>query len=123
MSANLVDGRWFRVLTVIDQFTRECLALVADRALNGHRVALELSQVVANRGAPESITVDNVLRQQSRDASGQSSPVACGASGFSNHCRQRRVASVGAYHQRFARRRTPPLTDACAAAGSQLAGE
>lgn len=59
MSAKLVDGRWFRVLTAIDQFTRECLALVADTALNGHRVALGLSQVVAERGAPESITVDN----------------------------------------------------------------
>ena len=59
MSAKLLDGRWFRVLTVIDQFTRECLALVADRALNGQRVALALSQVVAGRGAPESITVDN----------------------------------------------------------------
>jgi len=59
MSAKTIDGRWFRVLTVIDQFTRECLALVADRALNGDRVALALSQVVAERGAPESITVDN----------------------------------------------------------------
>jgi putative transposase len=56
-------GAGFRVLTVIDQFTRECLTLIADRALNGHRVALALSQVVAERGAPESITVDNVLRQ------------------------------------------------------------
>jgi len=59
MSARLLDGRWFRVLTVIDQFTRECLALVVDRALNGHRVALALSQVIAERRAPESITVDN----------------------------------------------------------------
>lgn len=59
MSAKLVDGRWFRVLTVIDQFTRECLALVADRTLNGHRVALALSQVVAERRAPKSITADN----------------------------------------------------------------
>src|ERR1700752_3822048 len=40
MSAKLLDGRWFRVLTLIDQFTRECLALVADGALNGHKVAL-----------------------------------------------------------------------------------
>jgi putative transposase len=40
MSAKLIDGRWFRVLTVIDQFTRECGALIADSALNGHRVAL-----------------------------------------------------------------------------------
>ena len=59
LSAKLLDGRWFRVLTVIDQFTRECLALVADRALNGHRVALALSQLVAERGTPESITADN----------------------------------------------------------------
>ena len=59
MSAKLLDGRWFRVLTVIDQFTRECLALVADGALNGHRVARALSQVVAERGTPESITADN----------------------------------------------------------------
>jgi putative transposase len=59
MSAKLLDGRWFRVLTLIDQFTRECLALVADGALNGHKVALTLSQVVAERGAPESITADH----------------------------------------------------------------
>jgi putative transposase len=59
MSAKTLDGRWFRVLTVIDQFTRDCLALVADRALNGHRVALALSQVIAERGVPESITADN----------------------------------------------------------------
>src|SRR5579863_8603770 len=59
MSAKTIDGRWFRVLTVIDQFTREGLALLADRALNGHRVALALSQVIAERGAPESITADN----------------------------------------------------------------
>jgi transposase InsO family protein len=65
MSAKTLDGHWFRVLTVIDQFTRECLTLVADRALNGHRVALALSQVVAARGAPESITVGQRIHQQS----------------------------------------------------------
>jgi transposase InsO family protein len=57
--ARLLDGRWFRVLTVIDQFTRECLLLLADSSLTGHKVALALSQVVAERGAPVSITVDN----------------------------------------------------------------
>jgi hypothetical protein len=50
MNGKLVDGRWFRVLTVIDQFARECRALVADSALNGHRVAQALSQLVAERG-------------------------------------------------------------------------
>ena len=47
------------MLTVIDQFTRECLTLVADSALNGQRVALALSQVVGERGTPQSITADN----------------------------------------------------------------
>jgi hypothetical protein len=30
IAARLLDGRWFRVLTVADQFTRECLLLLAD---------------------------------------------------------------------------------------------
>jgi hypothetical protein len=59
VAARLLDERWFRVLTVVDQFTRECLALLADSSLTGHKVALALSQVVAERGAPVSITVDN----------------------------------------------------------------
>ena len=59
VAARLLDGRWFRVLTVVDQFTRECLLLLADSSLTGQKVALALSQVVAERGAPVSITVDN----------------------------------------------------------------
>jgi putative transposase len=59
VAARLIDGRWFRVLTVVDQFTRECLLLLADSSLTGHKVALALSQVIAERGAPVSITVDN----------------------------------------------------------------
>jgi putative transposase len=59
VAARLLDGRWFRVLTVVDQFTRECVLLLADSSLNGHKVALALSQVIAERGAPVSITVDN----------------------------------------------------------------
>ena len=55
----LPDGRWIRVLTVVDQFTRECLVLHADNALGGEKVAIALDKVLALRGAPESITVDN----------------------------------------------------------------
>jgi putative transposase len=58
-AARLLDGRWFRVLPVVDQFTRECLLLLADSSLTGHKVALALSLVSAERGAPDSITVDN----------------------------------------------------------------
>ncbi len=53
------DGRWFRVLTVVDQFTRECLLLLADRSLSGAKVASALESVVGERGVPTSITVDN----------------------------------------------------------------
>ena len=59
VAARLIDGRWFRVLTVVDQFTRECLLLLADSSLTGHKVAAALSQVIAERGAPVSITMDN----------------------------------------------------------------
>ena len=43
VSDALRDGRRFRVLTIVDDFTRECLALVADTSLSGERVARELS--------------------------------------------------------------------------------
>ena len=56
VTARLLDGR---VLTVVDQFTRECVLLLADSSLTGHKVALALSQAVVERGAPQSITVDN----------------------------------------------------------------
>ena len=61
MSARVVDGRWFRILTVVDQFTRECLCLVADQSLTGEKVAAALEPLVLQRGAPRAITVDNVL--------------------------------------------------------------
>ena len=59
VAARLRDGRWFRVLTVADQFTRECLVLLADSSLSGHKAASALSLVIAERGAPVLITVDN----------------------------------------------------------------
>lgn len=48
-----------RRLTVIDNCTRECLALVADTALSGRRVARELDAVIAYRGRPDMIFSDN----------------------------------------------------------------
>jgi putative transposase len=59
VAQRLPDGRWIRVLTVIDQFTRECLTLHADTALSGEKIAMALSKIVGIRGAPQSITVDN----------------------------------------------------------------
>ncbi len=59
VAQRLADGRWIRILTVVDQFTRECLALFADASLSGEKVTVVLARIVAERGTPQSITVDN----------------------------------------------------------------
>jgi putative transposase len=60
VSDKLADGRSFRILTVVDQFTRECLGLEADRSMTGKKVAEALQKTKQERGRlPESITVDN----------------------------------------------------------------
>ena len=59
VSDAFTDGRRFRVLCVIDDFSRECLALVADTSLSGHRVARELDAVIARRGRPAMVVSNN----------------------------------------------------------------
>ena len=59
VSDQLTDGRRFRILTVIDNCTRECLALVADTSLSGRRVARELDEIIRERGRPQTIVSDN----------------------------------------------------------------
>jgi putative transposase len=53
------DSRRFRILAVVDDFTRECLCLVADTSLSGLRVARELDAVIAQRGRPRMCVSDN----------------------------------------------------------------
>src|SRR5580765_5386482 len=55
----LVDGRRFRILAVVDDFSRECLCLVADTSLSGRRVARELNRIIAVRGRPLTCVSDN----------------------------------------------------------------
>jgi putative transposase len=55
----LEDGRKFRILTVVDQFTKECVALHAKPRLLGSDVAEVLDRAIQERGKPASITVDN----------------------------------------------------------------
>lgn len=59
LSDTLTDSRRFRILTVVDDFTRECLTLIADTSLSGVRVGRELDAVIARRGKPSSIVSDN----------------------------------------------------------------
>ena len=57
VSDAFTDGRRFRVLAIVDDFSRECLALVADTSLSGLRVARELTAVIA--GLLSSVVVQN----------------------------------------------------------------
>ncbi len=59
LSDSFTDGRRFRIFAVVDDFTRECLALVADTSLSGVRVARELDALIARRGKPLMIVSDN----------------------------------------------------------------
>ena len=59
VSDALNSGRRFRVLAVMDDFTRECLALVVDTSLSGVRVGRELDRIVELRGRPAMIVSDN----------------------------------------------------------------
>jgi putative transposase len=49
-SNTLADGRRFRILCVVDDFSHECPALVADTSLSGKRAARELDTITAVRG-------------------------------------------------------------------------
>ncbi len=60
VSDQLTDARRFRILAVVDDCTRECLALVADTSISGRRVARELDDIVRRRGRrPDTIVSDN----------------------------------------------------------------
>ena len=60
VSDRLTDGRrWFRILTAVDQYRRECLCIHADRSQSGEKVVEHMRRLTAMRGVPESITTDN----------------------------------------------------------------
>lgn len=59
VSDAFTDGRRFRILAIVDDFTRENLALIADTSLSGLRVTRELDRIIAKRGMPGTIVSDN----------------------------------------------------------------
>jgi putative transposase len=59
LSDAFADGRRFRILAIVDDFTRECLALVPDTSLPGLRVVRELDTLIASRGRPAMCVSDN----------------------------------------------------------------
>ncbi|MBZ6384041.1 IS3 family transposase [Sphingomonas sanguinis] len=55
----LVTGRRFRVLNIVDDVTRECIRAVVDTSISGRRVVRELADLIAERGRPKMIVSDN----------------------------------------------------------------
>jgi transposase InsO family protein len=59
MVARTVDGRAFKLLTVLDEYTRECLAIVVERRITAQDVVDHLFDLLVLRGIPEHIRSDN----------------------------------------------------------------
>jgi putative transposase len=55
----LATGRMVRILSVVDAYTRECLALEADTSLGSGRVTRVLERLIEERGRPENVRSDN----------------------------------------------------------------
>lgn len=59
MSDSLATGRGFRTLNIVDDYTRECLAIEVDMSLSGERVARVLDRLVESGRKPKVIVLDN----------------------------------------------------------------
>lgn len=59
MVDGLATGRMVRILSVVDAYTRECLAVEADTSLGSGRVTRVLDRLIDERGQPENVRSDN----------------------------------------------------------------
>ncbi len=73
VSDSLSSGRRFRILCVVDDFTREALAVMPDFSISGVRLARELDAIIARRGKPKTIVSDNVLHSDTQASFGRRS--------------------------------------------------
>ena len=79
----LADGRRFRSLTVVDIYTRECLAIESEQRLKGEDVVLVLNRIKIKRGVPKLLYCDN----------GSDFPVKDGSVGLSERSANRLFAT------------------------------
>ena len=66
ISDAFTDGRRFRVLAIIDDFSRECLILIADTSLSGLRMTRELDSIIKQRKQRRKIVSDNGTEMASK---------------------------------------------------------
>ena len=83
------SGRRFRILNVVDDATRECLAAIPDTSISGRRVVRELTDLIERRGKPGLIVSDNGTEFTSRAvlAWAQESQIDCISSRRGSRCR------------------------------------
>jgi putative transposase len=67
VTARTADGRAFRILTILDEYTRECLAVLVKRRINSQDVIDQLFHLFVFRGTPEHIRSDNGPEFTSKD--------------------------------------------------------
>ena len=74
MAARTQDGRAFRILTILDEYTRECLSITVARRITAQDVIYQLGELFLEKGIPEYIRSDNgpeftarAIRQWLRD--------------------------------------------------------
>lgn len=75
VSDALFDGRRFRALTIIDQHTRECLAIHADQSIRGDQVVIILKQLAFRHGVPKRIQTDHGSEFAELGPTGRALPV------------------------------------------------
>ena len=59
VSDQLATGRRFRILNIVDDYTRECVGQIVDFSLSGERVSRLLDQLLHDRGVPTAVVIDN----------------------------------------------------------------
>src|SRR5436309_9176039 len=66
VEAQTHDGRKVRLMTLIDEFTRECLAIRVARRINSFGVIATMADVMLTRGVPEHVRSDNGAEMTSK---------------------------------------------------------
>jgi putative transposase len=66
MAARTQDGRAFRILTILDEYTRECLSITVSRRITSQEVIEQLAELFLERGIPEHIRSNNGLEFTAR---------------------------------------------------------
>jgi len=87
------DGRAFRMLTVIDEYTRQCLAIVADRRLRSTDVIEMLAELFIRRGTPKRIRSDNGPEFCAKAVLGRTSTVRASMVDFGMNCSTERSST------------------------------